>query len=128
MKLRFQFRLRTLMIAVTLLAVACWYVRQQAEIVRERRAMIKRITTTDKGLVSRAYSSPPEAVPSVPWFRFLLGDEPMPYIYLPIAISPATLREARVAFPEAKIRALKDEDPVTHVRAIVDFPKKTESD
>jgi hypothetical protein len=36
---RFQFRLRTLMIVVTLLAVACAYVAWQSKIVRERRAV-----------------------------------------------------------------------------------------
>jgi hypothetical protein len=37
---RFQFRLRTLMIGVPLLAVPLGYVGWQAKIVRERRAML----------------------------------------------------------------------------------------
>jgi hypothetical protein len=39
---RFQFRLRTLMIGVTLLAVVCGYVGRQAEIVRNRRELASR--------------------------------------------------------------------------------------
>ncbi len=38
----FQFSLRTLLIGVTLLAVACAYVGWQAKIVRERRAELNR--------------------------------------------------------------------------------------
>jgi hypothetical protein len=37
---RFQFRLRTLMIVVTLLAVPCGYIGWQARIVRERRDLL----------------------------------------------------------------------------------------
>jgi hypothetical protein len=36
---RIQFRLRTLMVVVTLLAVPCGYVGWQAKIVRERKAV-----------------------------------------------------------------------------------------
>jgi hypothetical protein len=39
---RFQFRLRTLMIGVTLLGVACGYVGSQVNIVRDRRALAGR--------------------------------------------------------------------------------------
>jgi hypothetical protein len=38
---RFQFRLRTLLIGVTLAAVACAYVAREAQIVRERKAWLK---------------------------------------------------------------------------------------
>jgi hypothetical protein len=44
---RFQFRLRTLMIVVTLLAVACGNVGWQAKFVRARTAMRQRLS--DKG-------------------------------------------------------------------------------
>ena len=40
---RFQFHLRTLMIGVTLLAVACGYVGWQAKILRERRALLMKV-------------------------------------------------------------------------------------
>ncbi len=44
---RFQFRLRTLMIGVTLLAVPCGYIGWQARIVWERKAMLNRISEFD---------------------------------------------------------------------------------
>jgi hypothetical protein len=40
MNRRFQFRLRTLLIVVTLLGVACAYVGWQAKIVRQRAVML----------------------------------------------------------------------------------------
>src|ERR1700747_2520005 len=46
---RFQFRLRTLLIVVTLLAVPCAYVGWQAKIVREREAIANRILGLDGG-------------------------------------------------------------------------------
>jgi hypothetical protein len=39
---RFQFRLRTLLIGVTLLAVPCAYIGWQLKIVRERQAEVNR--------------------------------------------------------------------------------------
>jgi hypothetical protein len=44
---RFQFRLRTLLFGVALLGAACGYVAHEASIVRERRAMLKRVV--DRG-------------------------------------------------------------------------------
>ncbi len=40
---RFQFRLRTLMIVVAVVAIPCAYVGWQAKIVRERRALLDSI-------------------------------------------------------------------------------------
>jgi hypothetical protein len=39
---RFQFRLRTLMIGVTLLAVACWVVVDRQRLIRERDEALQR--------------------------------------------------------------------------------------
>jgi hypothetical protein len=49
---RFQFRLRTLMIVVAVLALPCAYVGWQAKIVRERRAMLTRIFELDGSLLT----------------------------------------------------------------------------
>jgi hypothetical protein len=40
---RFQFRIRTMMIVVALLAIPCGYVSWQAKIVRERRGELNRV-------------------------------------------------------------------------------------
>jgi hypothetical protein len=44
---RFRFRLRTLMIGVTVLAVPCAYIGWQAKIVREHEAALQRLKDVD---------------------------------------------------------------------------------
>jgi hypothetical protein len=121
----FQLRLRTLMIVVTLFCVVGGgYVGWQAKIVADRRTMARRIMAVDKGF---AYSDPtPPAASSIPWIRRLLGDEPVSVILLPITTSPTTRGEVHAVFPEAAIRAMKDADPMTHEREVIDFPAETE--
>jgi hypothetical protein len=78
MNRRFQFRLRTLMIVVTLLAVLCAcvvYIESQAQIVKNRKALIVRIQS-DYGHVS--FSGDNEA--TIPWVRRLLGDVAVEFI------------------------------------------------
>ncbi len=125
---RFQFRLRTMLIVVTLLAVPCAYVGWQAKIVRERKIMARRIMAVDKGFVYVNPTQPSHivAASSIPWIRRLLGDEPVSMILLPIVTGPTTRGEAQAVFPEAAVRAMKDEDPMTHEREIIDFPPETE--
>src|SRR5947209_6427236 len=73
MKLRFQFRLRTLMIAVTLLSIPCAYLGWQAAIVRHRAWVLNNYNGSRK---------PPAVIPvdhwarqeSLPWIRRVLGD------------------------------------------------------
>ncbi len=67
---RFQFRLRTLLIVVTLLAVPCAYVGWQAKIVRNRRAML--FDNPRFGMLSDFVSVGGE--PEVSWLRRYLGD------------------------------------------------------
>jgi hypothetical protein len=66
---RFQFRLRTLMIGVTLLAVVCVcdYVAHEAEIVRERKALLKSGRLSLVGQVA-------EETRRISWLRARLGD------------------------------------------------------
>ena len=70
---RFQFRLRTLLIGVTLLAVPCGYVGWQAKIVRARINEVENrfSENLDLGLCIDGYSY---EIPGTPWFRRLLGD------------------------------------------------------
>jgi hypothetical protein len=100
---RFQFRLRTLMIGVTLLAAACSYVGWQAKIVMERRLILnvfefsdggkggywvegadvwEPYTPTHKTLIA---AGTPENDPS--WIRLWLGDRRINTFYLRSAFS-----------------------------------------
>jgi hypothetical protein len=127
-----QFSLRTLLIGVTFLAVPCAYVGWQAKIVRERHAMIERIITADRGFLSDDNelrpNAPKSASNSIPCLRRLLGDVAIWEIWLPISTTPGTRREVQAVFPEARIHALTDEDPLTHSREVIEFPKDAEAD
>jgi hypothetical protein len=69
MSIRFQFRLRTLMIVVALLAVLCGYVGWQAKIVRAREAAL---AATGRMLYQAGQL---ESRKDLPWMRWLLGDK-----------------------------------------------------
>ena len=97
---RFQFRLRTLMIVVTLLAVPLGYVGWQVRMVRERKACLERIVFL-QGAYAPSPHSHKSAGPSQ--LRLWLGDWPIDTISLP-AESARTddVERIKATFPEAK--------------------------
>jgi hypothetical protein len=110
---RFQFRLRTLMIVVTLLAVPCAYIGWQESIVTERWAMRKRIEEVDEGTITVSVDhvliilkeNRPQklsAIP-IPWIRRILGDEPIERIVVPLATDREERRLIQRVFPEAAL-------------------------
>jgi hypothetical protein len=104
---RIQFRLRTLMIVVTVLAVACGYVGWQAKFVRERNGMLDWIARHG----GRAYpliDPRPNEMP--PLVRRLLGDEPIGAVILRGPITAEERRSIAARLPEATIA---DGDQVT---------------
>jgi hypothetical protein len=103
----FQFSLRTLMIVVTLLAVACGYVGWQAKIVRERRAMVDWINNHN-GLVTINYPMPRRPPHSVASVRELLGDHAIVRIELQPDTDATNVQRIRSLFPEATIKRWSD--------------------
>jgi hypothetical protein len=95
---RFQFRLRTLMIGVALLAVACAYLGWQAKIVRERRAELSRVV--EMRLVG-IDGSDEERI--IPWIRCALGDKRVASIKMLVGTDAAELDRLRILFSEAKV-------------------------
>ena len=101
---RFQFRLRTLMVGVTLLAVACAYVGWQARIVSERNALRDRI---EKMGAEFTYAAGPDSIwinlerNPMPWPRNWLGDKRVGGIAIPAAFSKEDISLIRRVFPEA---------------------------
>jgi hypothetical protein len=96
---RFQFRLRSMMVVVTLAAVPCAYLGWQATIVRQRRAELERtvdlqvvgIDATDKeGIIS--------------FVRRLLGDKRVATI-MKRRTDQLELERLRRIFPEARVEA-----------------------
>jgi hypothetical protein len=88
---RFQFRLRTLLLVVTLLAVPLGYVGWQMRIVREREAFLE----TRYWLPSE--SSPFDPV-EAPWMLRVLGAKP---VYHVTVWGRADAERAASLFPEA---------------------------
>jgi hypothetical protein len=104
-----------MLIAVTLLAVACGYVGWQAKIVRERKAMIERVHNGLNGLCETVnkYLSlgaslhfdpqlTEDQTPTVSWIRQWLGDEPVVLVLLPETVSQSDAEEIFRLFPEAE--------------------------
>ena len=98
---RFQFRLRTLLIGVTLLAVPLAYVGWQAKIVRERHAILK---------------APPmesfyPSVKTTPLVRRWLGDLDLSEIVMGVNATEEEMARFRAAFPEAVVRRIDSPPP-----------------
>jgi hypothetical protein len=92
---RFQFRLRTLMIVVTLFCLLIGWIRilNQANVVWERQSLLKRALVwgaddTDSG---------------VPLVRRLFGDLGVGLVQLDVSASDEELAHYRAAFPEASV-------------------------
>jgi hypothetical protein len=97
---RFQFRLRTLMIGVAVVAVVCgaanWY-RGEVEYVRERDRL------TSERPFAGAQMPGPHAPRTIPWIRQRLGDMQYIEVFLEPSASDEDVERYQRAFPEAKI-------------------------
>jgi hypothetical protein len=89
---RFQFRLRTLLVGVTLLCVWCGYVSWKAKTVLSRRATLQKITLVDKGEYRIRDSDS--------WLGRMLGDKTVEGIIVPSDTSLEERRSLRAEFPE----------------------------
>ena len=91
-KRRFQFRLRTLFVVVTLVAVACSYIAHEWRIVRKRRDL-------DQAFAGSYLPGSPD---KLPWLRRVMGDVTYEEMEL-YGISDDDLVRVREAFPEAEV-------------------------
>jgi hypothetical protein len=105
---RFQFRLRTLMIGVTLLAIPCGYLGWQAKIIRERREAAARYQT----IRGRESTFGPLHMlriqrPPAPWPLRWMGEEG----YLTIIVRKGTpadeIARLKGLFPEASVEEIE---------------------
>ena len=133
---RFQFRLRTLMIVVTLLAVVCGYVSNQGAIVRQRKAILSQTSGQNAAGVmdsltdaeaTQFHLSPPYGTTGAlgalkplttlvaiadrdtepNWVRRWLGDQTMRILFVGDAITLSEVRRIAHLFPEANVYQLK---------------------
>jgi hypothetical protein len=96
---RFQFRLRTLLIVVTLFALPLGYVGWQAKIVRERTAWL-RTHQWQEGDYSR-----------LPFVRRWLGDFPVEILWISTPPNDSERQMAISLFPEAIV-----EEPIDTIK------------
>jgi hypothetical protein len=113
---RFQFRLRTLLIGVTLLAVICGYVAHEYQTVQERWNYLE-----NENIVVD-----PDGTASIPFIRRLLGDQSIAVIGMPADFGKTKCQRVAVLFPEARVGLIKiNHDPkggqdITDVEAFPD--------
>ncbi len=94
----FQFSLRSLMIAVTLLALLSGYVARQYAFVQERQRLLDEERTS--------YGTSDDAS-DIPWIRQLLGDQAIRVIGLDPETDKAKQQRVASLFPEAEICAVR---------------------
>jgi hypothetical protein len=107
---RFQFRLRTLMIGVTLLAVLCAYVGWQAKIVRERRAMLGTIDAAGGRYLVINEGDVPAGMAGPGWIRRLLGD--VAVVEIDFHTSSLSQDDLKEKFPEADCHVVPEDERV----------------
>jgi hypothetical protein len=97
----YQFSLRTLIVAVTLLAIAAGYVGRQFQLARDRKAFLDNHLDKYGNLIVE-----PSVTIEVPWIRRLLGDEGVSKLGLDSGSDKDERQRAAALFPEARIMAV----------------------
>ncbi len=105
---RFQFRLRTLLIGVTLLAVPLGFVGWQAKIVRDRKAACDEIILGGGGVLRADEGPLPWVLTrghdySIPFLRRWMGDHAIFWIVYKRGTTVDEIRRLRSLFPEAML-------------------------
>ena len=97
---RFQFRLRTLFVVVTLFSIPCAYVGWQAKIVRERERELDKALWDENNKIGFDSTGPRQ---KLPWIRRVFGDEYCLRINVPADTPKAEIDRLHELFPEAVI-------------------------
>jgi hypothetical protein len=103
---RFQFRLRTLMVGVTIFCIVGGYVAHEAKIVQERRIEWKR-SVKDRQVDFRNE----DEFGVLNWTRRALGDKVVYIIYVPQETERDEIARLHAIFPEGRIRLVDSKNP-----------------
>ena len=98
---RFQYSLRTVFVALTVLAVPCWYVGWQYQIVQHRKELQAKAEKTAVFIDIHFDDSP-----TLPWVRRSFGDEPINLIILREGMQDSDVQAIKNAFPESNFDAV----------------------
>jgi hypothetical protein len=96
---RFQFRLRTLMIGVTIVAALCAYLSHERQVVQERQNFI----ASHPRLPHIVYNAEPQFMTEISWIRRWMSDRQYYAIAVGDSASDATLDRFKRLFPEAAV-------------------------
>jgi hypothetical protein len=99
----FQFSLRTLLIGVTLLAVACAYVAHEKAIADRRRDLLKWIGQHQSQIRTDGGLPVDEEVEKPSFVRRLLGDQIIAEVYLRQEVSEDDIQRIKDTFPGVRI-------------------------
>jgi hypothetical protein len=104
---RFQFSLRTLLVATTIIAGPCTWVAYNANLVRQRKAIRSRIGIPGYCFLDGSLGPGPGH--PLPWLRRALGDEPVERLVYIANRDPdgSELRRARAWLPETEIQEIR---------------------
>ena len=102
----FQFRMRTLFIAVTGFCILCGIVGRPMMVVRERKSFIANRRDCSFVQLNR-HRDDAEWQERIPWLRWCFGDEPYDYVELPVTTRKAEREYIAALFPEATIGPLR---------------------
>ena len=108
----FQFRLRTLLIAMALLAIPMGWFGWQERIVRHRKALLtmidERMRDTRSGFEAEIDDILDDKRPNLPWYRAIFGDRWEAGIRIDShAFSQAEILQIRDAFPESDVKSMR---------------------
>ena len=106
---RFQLRLRTLLVVVTLFCLAVGWIASQARTVYERKAALANYS---RFIILYSFVDEQNRAALTSPVKRLLGDKPLGYMVVSSAIPADDLKRVRAIFPEAEIELRR----VTEVR------------
>ena len=104
-RLRARFSLRTLLAVITILAALLGW---QTHVVRERQALRKSISERGGSILSERFFPGGD---QLPWYRRLLGDEGVCFIFLPQGSSDAEKDQIKATFSECEHIAVWENFP-----------------
>ena len=99
---RLQFGIGTMLVAVLLLAIALGWVKSERQFVLNRKALAKEFSDRigPVGYIGPYFNQEP---PTIPFWRYWMGDEPYHAVDVPYGAPKSDYQRARRLFPEAEL-------------------------
>ena len=99
----YQFRLRTLLIAIVVFSAACAFVGYEFRIVSHRQSLLENARANLASVVLASECLDGRAKSTIPWIRRMMGDVAVQYVGWMGPISEEDRQQFVEAFPEADV-------------------------